>query len=85
MSRFTQNPDRSTATALWRLLVILLAERAPDVETILTWSCRDRDMVRRWADRQLERYTIGPEGCPALRTPAVLGVSVLINETTVTT
>ena len=73
-------PDRATTVALHRLLVLLLAERAPGLEAVLTWSCRDRFEVRRWADRQLERYTIGPEGCPALKTPPVLGMSVFLND-----
>ncbi len=58
--------------SLWRLLVHVLGEAAPDPVAMVSWSARDRALVRRWGERELARKVTGADGCQPLALPGVL-------------
>lgn len=58
--------------SLWRLLVHVLGTTAPEAPTMVSWSARDRALVRRWGERELARKVTGAAGCPPLTLPEVL-------------
>jgi len=58
--------------SFWRLLVHVLGTTAPDALAMVSWSARDRALVRRLAERELARKVTGADGCPPLTLPEVL-------------
>jgi hypothetical protein len=65
-------PTPGAMLALWRLLVVVMGTAAPAAPVLAAWPAYDRALVRRWAERELARKTVGAEGAPALRLPEVL-------------